>query len=145
MSRSGDIPEAGFTLVEIIVSLLVAVILGAVMLQYLGGALTRSSTPMKRLAADAALQGVADSIIGAFRQEAPTDIGTWNDFQNAIGTPGTDQNNAFGRYRVHFNDFIQFDPDGNESADVFGTPPENILKVSIGEAGGDPLTFLLVR
>ena len=146
MSLSNNKPgAAGFTLVEVIITLLVAVILGAVMLQYMGSALSQSSTPRKRLLAEAALQAVADNIIGAFRQTAPSDSAAWNDFQSGIGTTGTDQNNAYGEYRVLFNDFIQFDAAGNEIPDVYGTAPEDILKVVIAGASDDPLTFLLIR
>jgi prepilin-type N-terminal cleavage/methylation domain-containing protein len=137
--------RSGFTLVEVIITLLVAVILGSIMMQYLGSAVTHSSTPMKRLVVDTALQTTADSIIGAFRQTAPSDSGTWGDFRNTIGAAGTEQNNGYGEYRVLFNDFIQFDAAGNEAADVYGTAPENILKVVISGTGDDPLTFLLIR
>ena len=58
---------------------------------------------------------------------------------------GTEQNNAYGRYRVLFNDYIQFDGDGNEIADVHGTAPENILKVVIAGTNDDPMTVLLIR
>lgn len=145
MKHNGHPHAAGFTLVEVIITLLVAVILAGIMVQYLGGALSRSSTPIKRLAAEAALQAVADNMIGAFRQEAPSDSGAWNDFQAGIGAAGTDQNNAYGAYRVLFNDFIQFDGAGNEIADVRGTSPEDILKVVIAGTNEDPLTLLLIR
>jgi prepilin-type N-terminal cleavage/methylation domain-containing protein len=145
MKRFNGKTNAGFTLVEIIITLLVAVILGAVMMQYLGSAVSQSSTPMKRLLAGAALQAVADNIIGAFRQTAPSNSAAWNDFQSGIGTAGTDQNNAYGEYRVLYNDFIQFNTAGNEISDVYGTAPEDILKVVIAEASNDPLTFLLIR
>jgi prepilin-type N-terminal cleavage/methylation domain-containing protein len=137
--------RSGFTLVEVIITLLVAVILGSIMMQYLGSAVTRSSTPMKRLVVDTALQTTADSIIGAFRQTAPSDSGAWTDFQKTIGAAGTEQNNGYGEYRVLFNDFIQFDAAGNEAADVYGTAPENILKVVIAGTDDDPLAFLLIR
>ena len=135
----------GFTLVEIIITLLVALILGSILMQYLGSAVTRSSTPMKRLVAETALQTAADSIIGAFRQAAPSDSGTWNDFQNTIGPVGTTQSNGYGDYRVLFNDFIQFDAAGNEAADVYGTAPEDILKVIIAGTDDNTLLFLLIR
>jgi prepilin-type N-terminal cleavage/methylation domain-containing protein len=137
--------KTGFTLVEVIITLLVAVILGAIMMQYSGSALIQSSTPIKRLKINTALQAVADQIIGAFRQAAPSDSAAWSNLQSSIGAAGTDQNNAYGEYRVLFNDFIQFDAAGNEIADVYGTAPENTLKVIIAGANDDPLTFLLVR
>jgi prepilin-type N-terminal cleavage/methylation domain-containing protein len=137
--------KTGFTLVEVIITLLVAVILGAIMMQYSGSALTQSSTPIKRLKINTALQAVADQIIGAFRQTAPSDGAAWSIFQSGIGAAGTDQNNAYGEYRVLFNDFIQFDAAGNEIADVYGTAPEDTLKVIIAGPNDDPLTFLLVR
>ena len=137
--------KTGFTLVEVIITLLVAVILGPIMMQYSGSALTQSSTPIKRLKINTALQAVADQIIGAFRQAAPSDSAAWINFQSSIGAAGTDQNNAYGEYRVLFNDFIQFDTAGNEIPDVYGTTPEDTLKVVIAGPNDDPLTFLLVR
>ena len=145
MKNLSDPFASGFTLLEVILTLLVAAIVGGLLLPYLGSALTRSSTPVKRLAADAALQTAADNIIGAFRQEAPSDVGAWNDFRSGIGAVGTEQNSAYGRYRVLFNNYIQFDGDGNETADVHGTAPEDILKVVIAGTGDDPLTVLLIR
>ena len=115
------------------------------MVQYLGGALYLSSTPMKRLTADAALHATVDQIIGAFRQTAPADSTAWSNFQAGIGSAGSAQNNVYGEYRVLFNDFIQFDLTGSEIPDVYGTAPEDILKIVIAGADGDPLTFLLIR
>ena len=88
---------------------------------------------------------MADQIIGAFRQAAPSDSAAWSIFQSGVGAAGTDQNNAYGEYQVLFNDFIQFDTAGNEIPDVYGTTPEDTLKVVIAGPNDDPLTFLLVR
>jgi type II secretory pathway pseudopilin PulG len=145
MNAPPDTNRAGFTLVEIVITLLVAVILGGIMVQYLGGSLARSITPIKRLSADAALHAVADNIIGAFRQTAPSDSTAWSNFQADIGPAGTDQNNAYGEYRVLVNDYIQFDASGIEQTDSYGTAPDDILKIVIAGPGGDPLTFLLIR
>ncbi len=135
----------GFTLIEIIITLLVAVIIGGIMTQYLGSAMSQTSTAMKRLADGTKLHAVADNIIGEFRQIAPSDSATWNAFQSGIGNAGTDQNNAYGEYRVIFNDFIRFDATGLEMADVYGTAPEDILKIVISGTSDDALTFLLIR
>ncbi len=145
MSAPPDNNRAGFTLVEIVITLLVAVILGGLMVQYLVGSLARSTTPMKRLSADTALHAVADNVIGAFRQTAPSDSTAWINFQAGIGAAGTDQNNAYGAYRVLANTYIQFDASGIEQTDSYGTAPENILKIVIAGPDGDPLTFLLIR
>lgn len=145
MSAHANASRDGFTLVEVVITLLVAVILGGIMVQYLGGSLARSTTPMKRLAADAALQAVADSVIGDFRQTAPADSTAWSNFRTGIGAAGTDQNNTYGEYRVLFNDYIQFDASGIEQTDSYGTAPEDILKIVIAGPNGDPLTFLLIR
>ena len=114
-------------------------------MQYLGSAVTRSSTPMKRAADNAVLGTTVENMIGAFRQAAPYDSGTWSDFRSTIGPAGTNQNNLYGQYRVLFNDFIQFDAAGNEMADVYGTAPDNILKVIIAGRSDETLTFLLIR
>lgn len=145
MKDSDHSDPHGFTLVEVIITLLVAVILGGIMVQYLGSAVTGSSTPIKRAVANAALGTTVENMIGAFHQAAPFDSGSWSDFRNTIGPVGTDQNNPYGEYRVLFNDFIQFDAAGNEMADVYGTAPDNILKVIIAGTNDETLTFLLIR
>ena len=145
MRAFGHSSSKGFTLVEVIITLLVAVILGGILLQYLGSAVTRSSTPLKRAVSNAALGTTVENMIGAFRQTAPSDSGSWSDFRSTIGAVGTAQNNPYGEYRVLFNDFIQFDAAGNEMADVYGTAPDDILKIVIAGASDETLTFLLIR
>jgi prepilin-type N-terminal cleavage/methylation domain-containing protein len=137
--------KTGFTLVEVIITLLVAVILGAIMMQYSGSALTKAARPSNASRSIPPCRPWRIRSSAPFgRRRLPT-AQAWSIFQSSIGAAGTDQNNAYGEYRVLFNDFIQFDAAGNEIADVYGTAPEDTLKVVIAGANDDSLTFLLVR
>lgn len=135
----------GFTLVEVIITLLVAMILGTIVYQYMGSSLARSGTGLKRQQARLQLNTTAENIIGAFRQTNPTSEADWNSLRSSIGAPGTTQNNSYGQYEVITSAFIQFDASGLETSDVYGTPPENILKTTLQNTTGEQLTFLLVN
>jgi len=54
--------QGGFTLLEIIASLLIAAILGAIMFQYFGTSLTQSTVPIDRLKKALELQHTLENI-----------------------------------------------------------------------------------
>ena len=141
-----EVPQrSGFTLVEVIITLLVAMILGTIVYQYMGSSLSRSGTSLKRQQARLQLNSAAENIIGAFRQSPPASEADWNSLRGSIGAAGTTQSNSYGQYEVVINAFIQFDASGMEAGDVYGTPPENILKIALQNAAGEQLMFLLIK
>lgn len=140
-------PEAaaGFTLVEIVVTLLIAGVLGASLYQYMGSALTGSTVPVKRLKATIDLQAVVENLVGDFEQRNPVVESDWTALRNDIGAPATEQTNAYGTYRVVRNEYIRFAGTGAEAADTYGTPPDNVLRVTLANSLDEHLTALLVR
>jgi len=91
---------SGFTLVEVIITLLVAMILGTIVYQYMGSSLSRSGASLKRQQARLQLNSAVENIIGAFRQSPPASEADWNSLRSSIGAAGTTQSNSYGQYEV---------------------------------------------
>jgi prepilin-type N-terminal cleavage/methylation domain-containing protein len=136
---------AGFTLVEIVVTLLMAGVLGASLYQYMGSALTGGAVPIKRLKATIDLQAVVENVVGDFEQRNPAVESDWTALRNDIGAPGTEHTNAYGTYRVVRNEYIRFAGTGTEAGDTYGTPADNVLRVTLANSLDEHLTALLVR
>ena len=121
--------QAGFSLIEVIITLVVGAILALVLALALGSSFTNSSLPLFRLQQTMALQQVMENIRADYA--AHGDIAL---LKTSVGT-GT-QNNGYGTYTVISNKFIKFV--NNVQAD--GTVSDGILKVSIQ----DPNTGLIL-
>jgi prepilin-type N-terminal cleavage/methylation domain-containing protein len=135
----------GFTLVEIVITLLIAGVLGATLYQYMGSALSGSAVPIKRLKATIGLQQVVENVVGDFEQRNPSVESDWTVLRSDIGAVGTEQVNTYGAYRVVRNEFIRFDGAGIEAGDNYGTPPDNVLRITLANSLDERLTALLVR
>jgi prepilin-type N-terminal cleavage/methylation domain-containing protein len=66
--RNNDSASAGFTLIEVIVTLVVVAIVAAMMASYYGTSITQSSLPIFRLKAAARLNDVLEKITGQYSQ-----------------------------------------------------------------------------
>ncbi len=135
--------EGGFTLIEIIITLAVGALLGAMLVPFLSSSLTRSGTPVLRLNETLVLQTTMENITADFRGRVTKGIITLADLQAAIGSEGSNQNNAYGAYQVVANRFITFVNEA-ESADSPGTSPQDSLKVTITDQAGTSFTTLFV-
>lgn len=119
----------GFTLPEVIVTLVLIALIGVTLIAYMGDALTRSSDPAVRLREAMALRTVMENIQSAHSNNLAVTSA-------AVGSEGGGQDNAFGQYYVIHNRNIQFT---GQTEQPGGT---NILKVTIRNAQGDRLTRL---
>lgn len=128
--------QKGFTLIEIIVTLVVAAILGSALFQYMGTALIQSSIPIKRLKQTMDLKRVMENITGDYLNP-PLDL---NALKNGIGVEGTTQNNSYGQYIVEKNRFIKFEADAETPLET--GDPMDLLKVTIKSGLGEKLTVL---
>ena len=116
----------GFTLVEIIVTLVAAGILGAIFIQYMGTALDASWNAVEIVRDEAGSEGGMEEIIADYVEEMNRDP------DNALGTLVT--NNTNGNYGTNVTmQYIVFDGAGNE-LDTGGAPSNN-LKVVIRPTG----------
>jgi prepilin-type N-terminal cleavage/methylation domain-containing protein len=102
----------GFTLVEIIVTLVAAGILGVIFTQFMGTALNASWNAVEIVRDEAAGEGVMEEIIADYVAEMNSDPG------NALGNLLIYNSNPIKRYGENVTmTYIEFDGAGNE------TPP----------------------
>lgn len=126
--------QNGFTLIEVIMVILVAAVLGSMMVSYFGTSLTQSSIPIHRLQDALDLQQVMENITADYRSAYNLDA-----LKVSIGDTGTSQDNDYGTYKVVDNKFIKFE-DGNEAE-----ADQKILKVTIQHKdSSETLTTLFV-
>lgn len=126
----------GFTLIEIIITLVIASILGVVIFQYLGSALTRSSDPIFRLKKALSLQQVAENIHADYKKNFSTNM---VGLKAKIENPST---SGYGNYAVVTSKYIKF-----SNFQEIDEPDPNIktmLKVTIKNDQNETLTMLLV-
>lgn len=120
--------HSGFTLIEIIITLVIAAVVGAGLVQYLGTAFTKSSMPIQRLGQAFELQQVMENITEDYENN-PSDL---TGLQTKINA------NTYGQYTVVENKFIEF----NANVEVDTTGPQDLLKVTIKNDLGEILTTL---
>jgi prepilin-type N-terminal cleavage/methylation domain-containing protein len=132
----------GFTLVEIIVTLVAAGILGAIFIQFMGTALSASWNAVEIVRDEAGSEGVIERIISDYVEEMNSNPGT------ALGTLVT--NNTNGNYGPNVTmAYIEFDAAGDEIPSV-GSDNLKVVIRMIGPAspaisGRFPLTMILTN
>ena len=123
--------QDGFTLIEIIVTIIIASILGAFMVEFVGTAVQLSGDPVLIVQDDAYSEGLLEKIISDYVKE----INTASDLNEALNTiKGTSYGST-----VSF-EYIEFDAGGAEISSV----SSNILKATI-QGKGYSLTTLLTK
>lgn len=90
-----SIRNGGFTLLEIIVTLIVASILGAMVISMMGGVFTRSTQPAIQTMEIYAMNQVADNVARAYRV-----LGSTHDLQTEIGSGTFNQTYSGGTISV---------------------------------------------
>ncbi len=125
----------GFTLLEIIITLVVAAIFGAMFVQLFGTAFTQSSVPIQRLNQALGLQQVMENITSDYKENYTSDLTT-------LSTRIT--NNNYGQYTVAENTFIKFVGTQPVESTLVSGDLQDILKVSIANDSGETLTALFI-
>jgi prepilin-type N-terminal cleavage/methylation domain-containing protein len=132
MKLRGIIKRDGFTLLEVVVSIVITAALVALLVTLMGTPLAQSADPLLSLRNAYNLQKVMESLAARTNSLAVLKV--------AIGTEGSRQENTFGTYQVVNNRFITFGSGGTEASG--GT---NTLKVTIRNDSGDRLTRLFCK
>jgi len=133
--------QDGFTLVELIVTIMVAAILGVMFVQIMGTSLTGSVEPLIRTQHMFEINGVMENITRDYNklmeESAPL-----SDLQKHVAAGNVAGNVPyFGPYTVVHNNYINFQSDGSEEDSVDGT-----LKVIITDVNGEQrLTALFTK
>lgn len=146
MKTIAKLKSAGFTLVEVIITIVIAAIVGAMLVTVLGTSMTKSSEPIFRLKTSFALQQVMENFMTTYYEDFEY-FHLLPEFRNLIagGVPGGNEgatlDNNFGKYTIVENHFIKFDGNRNEilAAD---TDPDKMLKVTIKNTNNDTLTYV---
>lgn len=106
-----SIDSKGFTLVEIIVTLVAAGILGVIFIQFMGTALDASWNAVEIVRDEAGGEGVTEQIIADYVKEMNSDP------DNALATLVTNNNDPIKKYGGNVTmQYIVFDGAGNEVA-----------------------------
>lgn len=118
----------GFTLLEIIVTLIVASILGTTLFQLTNVYLGRSVKPITFVQKFYSLNHIIEHMTSEYKKliESDANPDPLETFKTSVGGEGP-QNNNYGNYTVVKNDYIKFDGN-NEISDAVD---KRILKVSI--------------
>ena len=82
MKALKKIKSNGFTLVEVIITIIIAAVVGTMLFSVLGSSMTKSSEPIFRLQTSLALQQVVENFVTAYEKDFAGDL-------PALRTPGT--------------------------------------------------------
>ncbi|MFH1137058.1 MAG: prepilin-type N-terminal cleavage/methylation domain-containing protein [Pseudomonadota bacterium] len=132
--------EKGFTLFELVLTLVLVAVLAAMIVPVLGPGLYGSSEPLAMLEDGLALNQVMANIVaeyenpdtGVSRDETYLFGAGSSSLKNQIGAIGSDQDNDFGQYAVVDNSQLKIDV----------SDPHDSLQVTISNSRGQSLTHL---
>ena len=139
MNSIKPIKPDGFTLLEVIITLVVASILGAILYQFMGTSLTQSSVSVVGAKDQFELNGVMEKMTADYKNFVVTGTITLADFKTDIENNTPHPGGSYGVYTVEYSGYITFNTDGTET-----TGGTSILKVTI-KKGEQTLTTLFTR
>ncbi|PKN20637.1 MAG: hypothetical protein CVU71_02300 [Deltaproteobacteria bacterium HGW-Deltaproteobacteria-6] len=138
--------STGFTLIEVIITLVVAAIVGTMMFTTLGSSLTKSSDPFFRMQTSLGLQRVMENFVTANEKYYAGDLPGLRAAIAGVspvpvnGNEGATLTNSFGTYTIVENRFIKFVSNMEETAGA--SDPQNLLKVTIKNSNNETLTYI---
>lgn len=141
ISRRLRTPQAGFTLIEVIVSIVVGAIVGVILLSYMGTQLIHSGDPVNIARAEGAAEMWMERILSDYVQEMNTPAS----FSTALATIFA-RDYTSGIYNMPASvtltrTCVTYDAAGDEVTVTCGATSTN-LKVTV-QAGGHSLTTIL--
>lgn len=124
--------RGGFTLIEVIATVVLSSILIALMLPLINSGLQGNRRPLLRMPATYSLRTDMDAWWQLYRETNPTDLPVLSAAINAAAAADPPPS-----YNVLYNGWVDFDATGAE----FPAPgTENVLRVTLGNAQGERLT-----
>jgi type II secretory pathway pseudopilin PulG len=137
--------EGGFTLVEVIVTIVATAILGVIFINFMGTAMSRSTRAVLNVEAEANAQALMEQIVSDYAVEINN--------ANPSGALETIRNRSYPNYLSSAINrrYIRFDTNGNEEILPLGTTSDT-LKITVvwdipdvTEAGDTAITTLLTN
>lgn len=120
----------GFTLLEAIVGLLLSAVLVSLLLPLIGSSIEGSRRAVLGLSEPQLLRNQMDTITAIYRTSYPDDLGGLANHIAQGAGPST--------YVLVDSSWVTFDAQGNEITP--SDSEENILRITLGNTGGDRLT-----
>lgn len=142
MKWSGRQKDKGFTLIESIIVIVVAALLGTMIVIYSGTSLTYSAQPLNQSKKAMALQKVMESIFADYMKNYTKDLAT---LKAKIENPASQQlpPDGYGPYTLVYSDYRKFV--GNIETPIVTGDPQDILRVTIKNDLGEILSILLTK
>jgi hypothetical protein len=125
----------GFTLVEVIVTILAAAIVGVIFINFMGTAMSKSVRPVEMVQGEANAEAIIERIVADYVYELNQNpAGGLNTIKGQIDSPTL-------KYGTNVTCvYIAFDANGNEGPDSSGE--NRTLKVTVAAAGNDLVALL---
>ena len=124
----------GFTLVEVIVTVIATAILGVIFTNFMGTAMSKSVRSVEMVQGEASAEATLEGIVADYVQKMNQN----NDTALGLIKTDIDNKNVYGDNVTAA--YIIFDSSGNEAADTTGL--NRTLKVTVAAAGNDLVTLL---
>jgi len=145
MATLTKLKSTGFTLVEVIITLVVSAIVGTMLVSVLGTSMTKSSEPIFRIQKSFALQRVMENFVTANEKYYAGDLPGLRDaiaggVSTPVGNEGATLDNSFGQYTIVENHYIKFVSNQEETAG--DADIHNLLKVTIKNGNNESLTYI---
>jgi len=137
--------QKGFTLIEVILTIIIAAIAGSMLIAYVNTSMIKSSEPLGWLNAGLTLNQIMENIISDYENggDILTLYGNVRTNSDATDCNGSSCDNDYGQYILLENKFIEFDGGGSETDEIPGaTDPCEMLKVMISDPTGQKFTSL---
>lgn len=137
-ARSRSKASCGFTLIEVIATVIVAGLMGAIFIQFMGTAMSRSTRSVEIVRGEAAAEAVVERIVADYVEKMNADATTGLGLMKTAIDGKTYDNSAAG-VKVTAA-YVAFDTNGNETADSGGL--NRTLKVTVEAPGNDLISLL---
>jgi prepilin-type N-terminal cleavage/methylation domain-containing protein len=126
--------QGGFTLIEVIVTIIAAAIVGVIFINFMGTAMSKSVRSVEMVQGEASAEATLERIIADYVQKMNQNNAT------ALGLIKTDIDNKTVYGDNVTATYVIFDSNGNEAPDTAGL--NRTLKVTVAAAGNDLVTLL---
>jgi hypothetical protein len=127
----------GFTLLQVVATLIVASVMGAMFVEFMGFNLWESVKPVVRLRDGLTVQQIMESMTADYRKLMVTDATFLSTFRTHVQNGNISSNDPyFGPYVLLVNDYVDFDDNGTELSSG-----SRILKVKISYQGQTLVTL----
>lgn len=124
--------QKGFTLIEVIATIMLAGVVGAMTFSFFGKSFVEGPKPVSNLNKALGLQAVMENINQDYTRNYAGSDTALSTLKAKIGSVNSTYNNKYGSYKVAYNDFIKFSSTGGtESSSTCGMCAKDLLKVTI--------------